>query len=160
MKKFVKEFGAFIKRGNVLDLAVGLIIGTAFNAIVKSLVNDIIMPLVSLVVGDDFSLLKVVLVEEVIDPLTLAITTNEVAIRYGAFIQTIIDFLLIGLSIFVAVKVIVSTRERMEKAKAKLAKQIASTPQENVVPEVVIEPKPTTLDLLTEIRDLLKTDKE
>ncbi|MDD4212966.1 MAG: large conductance mechanosensitive channel protein MscL [Bacilli bacterium] len=158
MKKFIQEFGAFIKRGNVLDLAVGLIIGTAFNAIIKSMVNDVIMPLVGLIVGDDFSLLKIVLVEQVMDPLTQVITTNEVAIRYGAFIQTIIDFLLIALSIFVAVKIISAARARIEKAKEKLRKQEEA--EAVLEPVVVSEPKPTTEDLLTEIRDLLKQTKE
>lgn len=152
MKKLIKEFGAFIQRGNVLDLAVGLIIGTAFNAIVKSLVNDILMPLVGLAVGDNFSLLKIVLVEEVKDIITGVITTNEVAIRYGVFIQTIIDFLLIALSIFIAMKVAIGIREKIEKTKAKLSKE----QPEEVTPVVVPEPKPTSEELLTEIRDLLK----
>lgn len=153
MKKFIQDFGAFIKRGNVLDLAVGLIIGTAFNAIVKSMVNDIIMPLVGLIVRDDFSLLKIVLVEQQTDLLTGTILVNEVAIRYGAFIQTIIDFLLIALSIYVAVRIVGRFREKMEAKKAK---------QEPVEPvkEEVPEPKPTAEELLTEIRDLLASKKE
>lgn len=157
MKKFFKEFGDFIKRGNVLDLAVGLIIGGAFNAIVKSLVNDLIMPLLGLIIGDDFSLLKIVLVKEVFDPVTQAVLVNEVAIRYGAFIQTIVDFLLIGLSIFVAVKVIANVKEKLELAKQKLIK-----PAEEVKEEVTEEvaplevPKPSTEEVLEEIRDLLK----
>ncbi len=156
MKKLIKEFGAFIQRGNVLDLAVGLIIGTAFNAIVKSLVNDILMPLIGLAVGDDFSLLKIVLVEEVKDIITGVITTNEVAIRYGAFIQTIIDFLLIALSIFIAMKVAIGIREKIEKAKAKLFKEKPEEVAPAVAPVAASEPKPTSEELLTEIRDLLK----
>ena len=166
MKKFIQEFSDFIKRGNALDLAVGLVIGTAFNAIVKSMVNDLIMPLLGLVIGDNFSLLKIVLVQEVIDPATQAILVNEVAIRYGAFIQTIVDFLLIGLSIFVALKIITATRKRLEAAKEKLVKKFENEEdgaevleEENKALEEEAALKPSTEELLSEIRDLLKERK-
>ena len=156
MKKFFQEFAAFIKRGNVLDLAVGLIIGGAFNAIVKSLVNDLIMPLLSLVIGDNFSLLKFVLIKEQIDNVTGAIITNEVAIRYGAFIQTIVDFLLIGLSIFVAIRIITKVRAKLDLAKQKLLKKEDEEKKDDATVEIITPPQPTSEELLQEIRDLLK----
>ena len=99
MRKFFKEFKAFISKGNVFDLAVGMIIATAFNKIVSSLVADVITPLISLALGKvDFSELSIVLrpATEEADALLLS---------YGVFVQTIIDFLIIGISIFVIVKI-------------------------------------------------------
>ena len=99
MKKFFGEFKKFITKGNVVDLAVAVIIGAAFNKIVSSLVADIITPLISLALGKvDFTELNVVLRPETAD--VAALTLN-----YGVFIQTIIDFLIIGLTIFIIVRV-------------------------------------------------------
>jgi len=132
MKKFFNEFGAFISRGNALDLAVGLVIGTAFNAIIKSLVNDIIMPLISLIGGKDvanwFAILRGT---GTYDPLAGAwvFSADAVVLRYGAFIQSIIDFLIIALTIFLALKVIMGFRKKLDDVKAKLA------PKEVVVEE-------------------------
>ena len=140
MKKFLEEFKAFAMRGNVLDMAVGVVIGNAFSKIVNSLVNDVIMPLVTVLTGAaDFSGLSWTLKEKVVENGT---TVSEgIAINYGSFIQNIIDFLIIALSIFVMIKVInklTSLRKKEEEAK----------------PE---EPKgPTSEELLVEIRDLLK----
>lgn len=126
MKKFFQEFGAFIARGNALDLAVGLVIGTAFNAIVKSLVGDIIMPLISLIGGKDVSNWVAVLRGTYIfDAEAGAYVASEdaVLLRYGAFLQSVIDFLIIALAIFVAVKAIGWFRKSLEQAKNVLVKK-------------------------------------
>ncbi len=140
--KFITEFKEFISRGNVVDLAVGLIIGSAFTAIVTSLVNNIIMPAVGMLTGGiDFSNLKIVLKEAVAGADGLIDPTTEVAIGYGVFISTIINFLLVALSVFILIKVIGKFRRKKEEEPA---------PEPEPDPQVV---------LLTEIRDLLK-DKE
>lgn len=128
-----KEFRDFIARGNVVDLAVAVVIGGAFGKIVTSLVNDIIMPPIGLITGGmDFAALKIVL-----KPGDAAKKAAEVAINYGAFINTIIQFLIIAASIFLVVKLINSMRER-------------PNPEEPVAPG----PTPTEA-LLAQIRDLL-----
>lgn len=131
----VTEFKDFISRGNVVDLAVGVIIGASFGKIVTSLVEQVVMPPVGLLLGKvDFSKLKWVLSPE--DPATEAI--EEVAIQYGAFINTLIQFAIVAFVIFLMVKAI--NRMRREKA---------------VEPEAPAPPTATEL-LLTEIRDELK----
>ena len=132
----VSEFREFIERGNVIDLAVGVIIGASFNAIVKSLVDQIIMPPIGLLTGGiDFSRLKWVLRPE--DPATEAI--EQVAIQYGAFINTVIQFLIVAWVVFLLVKAVNSVR-RKEAEKPPEAK-----------------PQPTATEvLLMEIRDQLK----
>jgi large conductance mechanosensitive channel protein len=107
-KGFIEEFKIFITRGNVLDLAVGIIIGGAFTAIVTSLVNDILMPLIGVILGGiNFS--------------SLSLTFRGASIGYGAFIQAVINFLLIALTVFVLVKIINSIirKKEVEKAPAK-----------------------------------------
>ncbi len=100
--KMVDEFKSFISRGNVLDMAVGVIIGGAFGKIVTSLVNDILMPLIGVIIGGhDFS--------------TLAIKVGDASIAYGAFIQAIIDFLIIALCIFFFVKFFSKLKKKEEK---------------------------------------------
>ncbi len=124
MKKFLKEFGAFMSRGNALDLAVGLVVGTAFNAIVKSLVNDIIMPFLSLLTGGNIKELYLVLRgTATYDEAMGQLVTSEdaVLLTYGNFLQNIIDFLLIALSIFVALKVIEHFKDEIADAKRHLA---------------------------------------
>lgn len=128
----LKDFKKFIIRGNVVDLAVAVIIGGAFGKIVGSFVNDVVMPLVGMLLGKvDFKSLKWVLAEAVGD-------TPEVAVLYGQFIQNVVDFVIIAFVIFLMIKFI-------EKAKAKPAPapEAPAAPPEDVV-------------LLTEIRDLLK----
>jgi len=129
------EFKEFIARGNVIDLAVGVIIGGAFGKIVTSLVDQVIMPPIGLALGGlDFSSLKIVLKPD--DPATK--TVEEVAIQYGAFINTLIQFLIVAFVIFLLVKAINSMR-----------RQEAEAPP--------ADPAPTPSEaLLTEIRDLLK----
>lgn len=120
----IKEFRDFISKGNVIDLAVGVIIGGAFGKIVTSLVNDIIMPLLGIVIGGiDFS--------------SLSFKVNDSVVMYGMFLQNTIDFLLIAASIFLMVKTI-NKFKKTEKKEKETSKS------------------PTTEQLLTEIRDLLK----
>lgn len=100
MKKFIKEFKEFASKGNVLDLAVGMMIGGAFGKIVTSLVNDVLMPLISAIFRlNDFSGLKILLVDKGAEDL-------NVYLNYGNFIQNVVDFLIIAWSIFVMLKVI------------------------------------------------------
>jgi large conductance mechanosensitive channel len=147
-RKFVEEFKKFISRGNVMDLAVGLIIGTAFTAIVKSLVNDIVMPIVGMVLGGvNFNNLRIVIREAVGD-------RPELALTYGNFIQAVIDFLLIALVVFMMVRGINSFREKREQAEKEKATALAAT----APPEVPVVP--ADIALLTEIRDLLKKKKD
>lgn len=132
MKGFMKEFKEFALKGNVFDMAVGIIIGGAFGKIVASLVSDIIMPVVGLLFGGvSFSDLKIVLKEAVGD-------TAESAIYYGNFIQTAVDFIIIALVIFMMVKWMNGLKKQEEAA----PKEPAAPSNEEV--------------LLTEIRDLLK----
>ncbi len=145
-KGFVAEFKEFIARGNVMDMAVGVIIGGAFGKISTSLVNDVIMPLISMLTGGiDFSNWKIVLKAAVagadgaIDPAT------EVAVHYGAFLATILDFLIIAFAIFCLIKALNSLHRKKEEAPA----------EEPAPPEPSAEEK-----LLTEIRDLLKEKKD
>lgn len=140
MKKMLQEFKTFAMRGNVVDMAVGIIIGGAFGKIVSSVVADIIMPAVGLLVGGvNFSDLKVVLKEAVMDGTT--VVTPEVSLNYGNFIQVIFDFLIIAFSVFLLVKGINALSKKKEEA-----------PAEPAAP-------PADVQLLTEIRDLLKEKK-
>lgn len=128
----VSEFKAFIMRGNVVDLAVGVIIGGAFGKIVASLVNDVLMPIIGLILGGvDFSKLAITIKEAAGD-------VPAVTLKYGSFIQTTVDFLIVGFTIFMAIKAMNTVMKKKEEAPA--------------------APPAPTLDqaLLTEIRDLLK----
>ncbi len=143
-KKFIEEFKTFITRGNVMDLAVGLIIGSAFTAIVKSLVNDILTPIIGIVIGGiDFTNLRIVFRKATEE-------RPELAMTYGNFIQAVINFLLIAFVVLVIVRMINRFREKREReAREKAAASAAETPPaEPVIPADIV--------LLTEIRDLLK----
>ena len=141
---FLKDFKEFAMKGNIIDMAVGVIIGGAFGAIVSSLVNDIIMPVVSLITGGDgLKNLKYVIVHAK-DAADGVAAVEEVAINYGIFIQNIVDFLIIAFSIFVALRVIM-------KFKKKEKEEEAAAPAPEPSKEEV---------LLTEIRDLLKQQAE
>ena len=143
MKKLAQEFKEFISRGNVVDMAVGVIIGGAFGKIVTSLVNDIIMPVVSVITGGDgYKNLKYVITEGRAAAEGQA-AVEEVAINYGLFIQNIVDFLIIALCIFIALRY---TMKFMKKEKAA---EEAPAP----APEPTAEEK-----LLTEIRDILQKE--
>ena len=141
---FFAEFKKFIARGNVLDMAVGVIIGGAFGKISTSLVNDVIMPGVSMLTGGvDFSAWKIVLKEAVVDA-SGAEVAAEVAIKYGSFLATILDFLIIAFAVFCLIKFLNGLHKKKEEAPA-------APP---APPEPSAEEK-----LLTEIRDLLKDQK-
>ena len=139
MKKFLKEFKTFISRGNVLDLAVGLIIGNAFNTIVKSLVDDIFMPLIGIIIGG-------------VNFTSLSLKIGDAAIKYGVFLQNIINFLATAFCLFIVVKFINKFHEIKEaKEKKEKKKEEAKTEEIKKSDEVV---------LLEEIRDLLKKQKK
>ncbi|MDQ0859085.1 large conductance mechanosensitive channel protein MscL [Bacillus sp. V2I10] len=123
----IKEFREFALKGNVFDLAVGVIIGAAFGKIVTSLVNDMIMPLIGLIMGG-------------IDFKNLQIIVGSAEVKYGAFIQTIIDFLIVAFSIFLFIKLFNRLKKKEEK-------------QEEVTEPALTKEE----ELLTDIRDLLKT---
>ena len=124
--KSLNEFKEFISKGNVIDLAVGVIIGGAFGKIVTSVVNDILMPLIGIVVGG-------------IDFTGLSIKIKDATINYGMFLQNVIDFLIVALCIFIFIKFISKFNKK-----------------EEVKEEVKVDPQ---IELLTEIRDLLKKQK-
>lgn len=138
---FLKDFKDFAMKGNIVDMAVGVIVGGAFGKIVTSLVNDIIMPVISLATGGDgYKNLKYVITQgkEATDT---AAAVEEVAINYGIFIQNIVDFVIIAFSIFVALRVIMKFKKKEEAAP-------------------VAPPEPTKEEvLLTEIRDILANKK-
>ena len=137
MKKLISEFKAFAMRGNVIDMAVGVIIGGAFGKIVSSLVNDIIMPVITLLTGAaDFSQLSFVLKEP-------TASSKGISLMYGAFLQNVIDFLIIALVIFMMLKVMMKLSSLRKKEEE----------------EKIEEKGPTTEELLIEIRDLLKENK-
>ncbi len=139
MKKFIKEFKAFINKGNVLGLAVGVIIGGAFSTITSSLTNDIIMPIVSIFLGGvDFTTMSVQLPS--IFPVAEGAEPNM--LNYGSFISAIINFIILALVVFFIVKAVNSA---MERAKHKEEEAPAAPPEPS-----------NEEKLLTEIRDLLK----
>ena len=138
MKKIIKEFKEFAVKGNVVDMAVGVIIGGAFGKIVTSLVGDIVMPAISALSGDaDFTGFKWVIRQAVMDGAN--VVTPEIAINYGSFIQTIVDFLIIAFVIFMAIKGINKLKRKEDEKPAEKPAQPAAD-----------------IKLLTEIRDLLK----
>ena len=139
LMSFIKDFKAFALKGNVIDMAIGVIIGGAFGKIVSSLVNDIIMPLITIITGNGgFENMKYVIKEG--SPSADGVAAiEEVAINYGVFIQNIVDFFIIALSIFVALRV---TMNFMKKEKEEEAAAPAPA-------------GPSTEELLTQIRDLL-----
>ena len=123
----IKEFRDFIMRGNVIDLAVAVVMGAAFTGIINSLVNDILMPIIGVILGG-------------VDFTTLAVTFGSATIAYGKFLQAIVNFLLIALALFFVIKAINSMREMGKK-------------KEEAGPAA----PPEDIQLLREIRDLLKT---
>lgn len=131
---WIDEFKKFALKGNVVDMAVGVIIGGAFGKIVTSLVNDIIMPAISMLTGDTKNLAE----------LSYAISTEEGApvIKYGVFCQTVLDFLIIALTIFWAVRLVCKLRVKKEEPEAPAAPEPPPTPEDIL--------------LLREIRDALK----
>ena len=152
MKKFFADFKAFITKGNIIDMAVGVIIGGAFGKIVTSLVNDIITPLISILTGKvSLTELKWVINEAVLDEAG-AVVTPELALTYGNFLQNIIDFLIIAISIFVVLRIMVTAQKKLESLKKK--------EEEEKKEEAPEEPKETELSVLCEIREMLKKQNE
>ena len=147
MKKFFEEFKTFAMRGNVIDMAVGVVIGGAFGKITTSIVNDIIMPLISMITGGvDFSQWKWVLKEAVTEvgaDGALVETAAEVSVKFGNTIAVILDFIIIAFAVFCMVKAL----NNLHKKKEEPAPEPAPEPE---------PPAPTAEELLTEIRDLLK----
>ena len=135
----LKEFKEFIARGNVVDLAVGVIIGGAFSKIVTSLVDNIFGPIIGMILGGvDFS--------------NLAIKLGSAKILYGVFIQNIIDFLITALCLFIVIKIMNKFNSDLHK----IGKKGKKTEEE----EEILPPKPADIVLLEEIRDLLKENKK
>ena len=147
MKKFFEEFKAFAMRGNVIDLAVGVVIGGAFGKITTSIVNDIIMPCISMLTGGiSFEEWKWVLKEAVANAEGVIDPATEIAIRYGSTIAIIIDFIIIAFAVFCMVKALNNLHKKKEEP--------APEPE---APAAL--PAPTAEELLAEIRDLLKDQK-
>ncbi len=139
MGKLINEFKEFAVKGNVMDMAIGVVLGAAFGKIISSLVADVIMPLISLLVGGvDFTQWKWVL-----SPANEALGKAEVAVTYGNFIQVIIDFLIIAWCIFLVVKGLNKMKDLKKKEE-----EAPAAPEEPVIPE--------DIQLLREIRDSLK----
>ena len=142
MKKFFNEFREFISRGNVMDMAIGVIIATAFGKITTSLVNDVFMPLIGMLIGGiDLAKLNITLSPAVLDEAG-AVVKEPVVVGIGTFLTTVIDFILVAFVVFLVVKAFNTAQAKLEK------------PAE---PEPAKEPGPTKEELLlTESRDLLK----
>ena len=138
MGKFIQEFKDFALKGNVMDMAVGIIIGGAFGKIVSSLVNDIIMPPIGLITGSSFEDAKVVLREAQTDAASGEVLKEAITLNWGSFVQTTVDFLIIAFCIFVLIKAMNSFR----KKEAEQPEAPAPTPED--------------IELLREIRDELK----
>lgn len=145
-RKFLREFSAFLNRGNVIDLAVGIVVGGAFQKIVSSLVNDIIMPLLSLIGKQNLSEAKWVLREAVTEG--GIVVQQEVALLWGSFMQSVIDFLIIALAIFVAVRAITSFRAAVEKRTKKLLNKKRLSQQQENAPDNQAEPEEQKQDII------------
>ena len=153
---FFKDFKAFISKGNIIDMAVGVIIGGAFGKIITSLVNDIVMPPIGLAIGGvAFSDLKAVISEPVLNEAG-EVVKEAVTINYGNFIQLILEFLIIALCVFLVLRGIMKAKALAEKAKKK-EEEKAAEPAPEPEPEPEPEPSEEVL-LLREIRDSLKKE--
>ena len=149
MKKFFADFKAIIMKGNIIDMAVGVVIGGAFGKIVTSLVADIITPLVSILTGKvSITELKWVINAAVVDEAGVEVTP-ELALTYGNFLQNIIEFFIIAASIFVVLRIMTLAQKKLEALKKKEEEEKKEEP----APE---EPKETELSVLCEIREMLK----
>ena len=147
MKKFIEEFKAFIMRGNVVDMAVGVIIATAFGKITTSLINDVFMPFISFVTGSrDMTALNLVVRPEIVNEAG-EVVQAAITIGFGTFIATIIDFILIAFVVFLIVKSFNKAREVAEARKKK---------EEEAEAAPAAPAGPTTEELLQQILDELK----
>ena len=150
MKKFFGEFKEFITQGNVMDMAVGSIIGLSFKDLVTSFTNDIISPILGLFGGVDFSDMKWVIgTKEVTDATTGAVTVVENTINYGAFVTGVINFVIMALVIFCMVKIVAAVSGWSKKL-------VKKGEEEVVAVEAPAAPVETTDDILKDIRELLK----
>ncbi len=175
---FWQDFKAFISRGNIVDLAVGLVVGAAFTAIVNSLVNDIIKPLIALLVDGDFSELVVVLREAVYDA-DGVVLQEAITLNYGNLIMAILTFLIDAFVIFTVLRIVTKAKNRLQEESAKLKGKFAKAEEKKEeaeetaeaetaavaaaeaapAPEPQAAPAPSVEALLAEIRDLLKEQK-
>lgn len=152
IKQFFEDFKAFALKGNIFDMAVGVVVGGAFSKIVSSLVADIITPLIALLTGD----VALADLKWVINP---AVFENgveikpEAALMYGNFLQTVLDFLIIALSIFIILRLMMTAQKKLEALKKKQVEEEAKE-------EDTAAPVDTELSLLSEIRDLLKAQEK
>ena len=138
MGKFIQEFKEFALKGNVMDMAVGIIIGGAFGKIVSSLVNDIIMPPIGLITGSSFEDAKVILREAQTDAASGEVLKEAITLNWGSFVQATVDIFIIALCIFLLIKLMNSLRKKQAEQ-----------------PEAPA-PTPEDIELLREIRDELK----
>ena len=138
MGKFIQEFKEFALKGNVMDMAIGIIIGGAFGKIVTSLVNDIIMPPIGLITGSSFEDAKIVLREAQTDAASGEVLKEAITLNWGSFVQTTVDFFIIAFCIFLMIKAMNAFRKKEEAA----PEAPAATPED--------------IELLREIRDELK----
>ena len=171
MKKLFADFKAFISKGNVINLAVGMIIGSAFTAIVNSLVNGLLKPLINAIPGvDGTSALQLVLIPAEVDAVTGAVLKDAVVLDFGAVISAIITFLMTAIILFIIIKAVASVQRKQEKIKAQLKKAredklraegklppLEEEKEEEVTP---VEEKLTTEELLEQIRDLLMAQNQ
>lgn len=175
MKNFFKDFKAFIAKGNILDMAVGVIIGGAFGKIVTSLVNDIIMPLISCIIGVSFADWKWVVHPAVMDG--DVIVKAETAVMYGNFIQATVDFLIIALCIFAALRIMMNLHNARKKTEVLTKEEVKALKKEGKSKEQIAEidaqkkaemeaakaaePAPETVEsLLKDIKVLLEDKKK
>ncbi len=158
MKKFFAEFKAFISRGNVLDMAIGVIVANAFGKITTALINDVFMPAIGLIVGgNDFTdTLNWVIVAPTLDEAGTVIDAG-VTIGFGTFVSEVINFIVIAFICFSIVKAFNKANALAESVKAKKAEEEAVEAEKAAAEE---PPKPTQEELLAEIRDLLKAKSE
>lgn len=149
MSKFLTEFKEFAMKGNVVDMAVGVVIGAAFGKIVSSLVDDLIMPLVGVATGGiNFTDYKIVLQKAVMDG--AEVIKPEVTLNWGTWVQTIVNFLIVAFSIFIAIKFMNRLRKRKD----------LEDEAEAATADAAVEAPTKDQELLTEIRDLLRQQAE
>lgn len=153
---FLTEFKKFITKGNILDMAVGMIIGTAFNQIVKSMVDDILMPVIGRLANTkDLSELKYILTEQVLAEDGVTVEVAEVAIRYGQFLSYVLNFFIVAMTLFVIVRSAMMFQKKMDALKKKEEEEAPATPPAPAEPTV----EEKTLAVLGEIKSLLEEKK-
>ena len=151
IKQFFEDFKAFALKGNIFDMAVGVVVGGAFSKIVSSLVADIITPLIALLTGD----VALADLKWVINPAVIENGVEikpEAALMYGNFLQSVLDFLIIAMSIFIILRLMMTAQKKLEALKKKQVEQEAE--------EAAAASADTELSLLCEIRDLLKAQEK